>query len=129
MVSQQIEYIDYETVTDCGSDVWQRPLAIDAHDRSCEHAIRIGSDPGDIEIISDGGSMSIQAQAEKDDTSKGKHVDLDENLQQSRQMWVTHKTSCTVSDPKDTFRGQRKSQYGTTLMDVLLSRDLIRWLT
>ena len=96
LVPQQIEHIDYETVTDCGSDVWQRPLTVDTHDRSCEHAIGIGSDPRDIEIICDGGSMSIQAQAEKNDTSKGKHVESDENFQQSREMWVTHKTSCTV---------------------------------
>ena len=100
LVSQQIEHIDYEMVTDCGSDVRQRPLTVNAHDRSREHAIWIGSDPRDIEIICDGGSMSIQAQAEKNNTSKGKHVESDGESQQSREMWDPPKTSCTVCQPK-----------------------------
>lgn len=54
--------------------------------------------------------MGIHAQAEEEDARKGKHGESDENLQQSRQKWVAHKTSCTVSDSKDTFRGQRTSQ-------------------
>ena len=86
LVPQQIEYIDYKTVTDCGSDVGQRPLAIDAHDRSCEHAIRIGSGPSYVEIVCDGGSMNMHAQAEKDDAGKEKHGRSEENAQQSRQI-------------------------------------------
>ena len=78
--------MDYKTVTDCGSDVGQRPLAIDAHDRSCEQAIGIGSDPCDVEIVCDRGSMNMHAQAQKDETGKEKHGRSEENVQQSRQI-------------------------------------------
>ena len=100
LVPQQVQYIDYKTVTNCGSDLRQRPLAIDAHDRPCEHAIGIGSNPCDIEIICDGGSMYLHAQAEKKDDGKGKHGESNEDVQQSRPIQVACKTSCIVCEQK-----------------------------
>ena len=126
LVAQHVEYIGYKTVTDCGSDLGQRPLAIDAHDRSCEHAIGIGSDPCDIEIICDGGSMNMHAQAEKDDAGKGNHGESDENVPAVKADLNRLQDLLYRLRAKDTFRGPQESQYGTALMDVLLSGDLIR---
>ena len=63
-IAKLVKYIDHETVSYVRSDVWQRPLAIDTNDRSIEKAIRIGSDPCDVEIVGDGGSVGKPARAE-----------------------------------------------------------------
>lgn len=57
-IAQIILHIHNHAISHCGGDPWERPLTIDAHDRSRLQAIRVGSDPRHIEIVRDCGSMS-----------------------------------------------------------------------
>lgn len=63
-VAELVEYIDHKTVSYGRSDVWYRPLAIDSYDGSVKLAVRVGSDPCDVEIVSDGGCVGEPAKAE-----------------------------------------------------------------
>ncbi len=63
LVSELIQHINDNTVSHSGSDVWDRPLAVNANDRSREQAVRIGSHPCDVEVVYDGGCLSEHAKA------------------------------------------------------------------
>lgn len=76
-VAKLVQYIYHNTVSHSCSDVWYGPLAVDSYDRSIEKAIRVGSDPGDVEIVCDGGGMGEPAEA-KDKNARGR--EHNENL-------------------------------------------------
>ena len=57
LIAQQIQDIDNHLVSHSRSQVWQRPLPVDTHDGAHKHAIRVGMDPADIEVVGDGGGM------------------------------------------------------------------------
>lgn len=63
-VAELVEYIDHDTVSYGCSDVWYRPLAIDSYDGSLKKAVRVGSDPCDVEIVGDSGCVGEPAKAE-----------------------------------------------------------------
>ena len=57
LILKEIQYIDDDTISHRSRNVGYRPLIVDSNDKSREHAIRIGSDPGNVEIIYNGSSM------------------------------------------------------------------------
>lgn len=51
LISQLIVDIDDDLIADSRRHYWQRPLIVDADGWSLEGAIRVCSDPGDVEIV------------------------------------------------------------------------------
>lgn len=57
-------HINHNAISYSCSNIWYRPLTVDSYDGSFEKAIRVGSDPCDVEIIGDGSCISEAAKAE-----------------------------------------------------------------
>ena len=78
-VAKLVQYIDHNAVSHICSDVRYGPLAVDPYDRSIEKAIRVGSNPRDVEIVCDGGGMGEPAEA-KDKNARGREHFEDREL-------------------------------------------------
>jgi len=79
-IAKVVLHIDNNAISDVGGDVRNWPLAIDAHDRTCVQTIRVGRDPGHVEIIYDRGSMGEHAKAQEWDDAWEDHVVLWERM-------------------------------------------------
>ena len=63
-IAKLVDNIDHNAVSHSGSDVRYRPLPVDSYERSIEKAIRIPSDPCDVEVVRDGGCTGEPAETE-----------------------------------------------------------------
>ena len=73
LVVQVVLNVDNDSISHTGCDGWQRPLAVDAHDRAHKGGIRIGVDPADIEIIGDHSGMRHRYEAQGKNGGQGRH--------------------------------------------------------
>ena len=75
-IAELVDNIDHNSVPYSRSDVRYRPLPIDSYDRSIEKAIRVSSDPCDVEIVRDGGCTGEPAETEEENSGRRKHDDV-----------------------------------------------------
>jgi len=79
-IAKVVLHIDDNAISHAGGNPGNRPLAIDAHDRASLQTIRVGRDPGDIEVVRDCGSVGEHAKAQERDDTRREHVVLSQDL-------------------------------------------------
>lgn len=55
LVVQQVEHVNDEPVANVDADGGNRPLPVDADGWTVCHAVGVGRDPGDVEVVRDRG--------------------------------------------------------------------------
>ena len=72
-IAELVDNIDHNAVSHSRSDVRYRPLPVDSYDRSIEKAIRVSSDPCDVEIVRDSGCTGEPAETEEEYSGRREH--------------------------------------------------------
>ena len=72
-IAKLVDNIDDNAVSHSGSDVRYRPLPVNSYDRSIEKAIRVSSDPCDVEIVRDSACTGEQAEPEEENAGRREH--------------------------------------------------------